>query len=232
MKSQHNKISHANDVRERKLFASGRRRLGKILLALTLLGSAYLLVSRKPGFLHNGNNTSTDKHPGDESGSIAASLADISVAILPAEASQQEIQDAVDSFIEWLRNYREGIESAQFRGWQFSLNKKTPPNPTRLYRNQLDQLDRQAFEVYAHPLHLLDRAQQQEIIRGALKTHFSLLRRAFRFVSGAEEEHVIRHFLRFYFSNAYGVNRIHLSNISPGICRGWDIDSPPGSWPA
>lgn len=149
--------------------------------------------------------------PGELTPEAVATLRAVAATVLPAALGEAKLNGAVDRFVAWVRDYREGIPLAP--GYGHPQLRRTRPSPAPRYISQLAALDR-AARAKAASWSALDlesrRALLDEALRSAGVTSLPL-RPAGR--------HVVADLMAHYFRSSEANDFCYQALIERRVCR-------------
>ncbi len=184
----------------------------------TVLRSLAALVAVKPlGSLElfAQSPTATDK--------AITTLKAVAEVVLPSSLGVAGREAAVQKFVAWTANYREGAE----RGGGYGNARLSPPtgsSPAAQYPAQFDALDRAAVARGARDFAALALPARREIVEAAL----NVPQRVTRLPSRPTGQNLIADFMGYYFNSEEGFDLAYKAAIGRDSCRSLDgSDKPP-----
>jgi hypothetical protein len=144
-----------------------------------------------------------------------AALKAIAEVTLPSAAGAEGRDRAVEQFVAWVRNYKEGADRGHGYG-NSQLSAPTGPSPAARYPAQFAALDKAAVDRGAASFAALAAAARRAVVESALNTPQPVTRLPAR-PTGAN---LIADFLGMYFSSAEAVDLCYRAAIERDTCRG------------
>jgi hypothetical protein len=144
-----------------------------------------------------------------------AALKAIAEVTLPSAAGAEGRDRAVEQFVAWVRNYKEGADRGHGYG-NSQLSAPTGPSPAARYPAQFAALDKAAVDQGAASFAALAAAARRAVVESALNTPQPVTRLPAR-PTGAN---LIADFLGMYFSSAEAVDLCYRAAIERDTCRG------------
>jgi len=140
-------------------------------------------------------------------------LAAIAEVVLPSELGRAGRDDAVGSFVRWVRNYREGADTDH--GYGFTRVRATGPSPARNYPAQIAALDAAARTRGAASFAAARLDHRRAIVEAAIAD--AKIERLPGRPSGG---HVATDLMGHYFNSAEAADRCYRARIARDSCRG------------
>jgi hypothetical protein len=141
-----------------------------------------------------------------------ARLRALAEAVLPTEVAAAARVELVDSFLRWIRNYREGAEMDH--GYGFTRLRRTPASPANKYPAQLAALDR-AARARGSAFETLDLAARRAVVASAID-----VAKIERLPSRPTADHVATDLMAFYFYGEAANDLAYRAEIRRDSCRG------------
>lgn len=155
-----------------------------------------------------------------------AALRGIAEVVLPVSIGQSGRDDAVRSFVTWVRNYKEGADRGHGYG-SSTLTAPTGPSPAARYPAQFAALDAAATAQGGSTFAALSLDRRRTIVETTLNTPQPVTRMPAR-PTGAN---LIADFMGFYFNSAAGYDAAYNAAIGRDTCRGLDgSEKAPEPW--
>jgi hypothetical protein len=149
--------------------------------------------------------------PRDLTPEAIATLNEVAPTVIPQSLGAQRTRVIVDKFVEWTRNYREGV--ALSHGYGHPRLQRTAPSPVARYLMQLASLDAEA------------RAKGGRWSALDLETRRALLDAAF-IQAGVRSlpprptgQHIVADLMTFYFRSSEANDYCYSAMINREICR-------------
>jgi hypothetical protein len=133
-------------------------------------------------------------------------------AVLPSELTPAGRSEVVDTFVRWLRNYREGAEMDH--GYGFTRLRQLPASPAAKYPAQLAALDR-AARVRGAAFETLDVAARRSVVAAAVDTA-----KIERLPVRPTGDHIATDLMGFYFHGEAANDLAYRAAIRRDSCRG------------
>jgi hypothetical protein len=146
-----------------------------------------------------------------------ATLKAIAEVTLPASAGAAGRDKAVEQFVRWVRNYKEGADRGHGYG-NSQLSPPAGPSPAARYPAQFAALDKAAADEGASSFAKLPVAARRAIVESALNTPQPVTRLPAR-PTGAN---LVADFMGLYFNSAEAVDLCYRAAIERDTCRGLD----------
>jgi hypothetical protein len=143
----------------------------------------------------------------------AATLRDVAAVVLPSSLGTSGIDDVVDQFTRWVRNYKAGAQMSA--GYGFTRIRTVPPNPSTQYAQQLQELEAAARARGAASLGKLDPAARRTLVESAVRAAgiTDMPRRP-------DGKHVAADIMSFFFFSSDGEDYLYAAAIQRDACRG------------
>ena len=155
-----------------------------------------------------------------------AALRAIAEVVLPASIGASGRDDAVRSFVTWVRNYKEGADRGHGYG-SSTLTAASGPSPAARYPAQFAALDKSAEALGIASFAGLPPERRLAIVESALNTPQPVTRLPAR-PTGAN---LVADFMGFYFNSAAGYDLAYNAAIGRDSCRGLDgSERAPDAW--
>ena len=150
-----------------------------------------------------------------------AALGAIAEVVLPTELGASGRADAVEAFVRWLRNYKEGADTDH--GYGNTRIRATGPSPVRSYQAQLAALDTRARATGASEFAAAPLADRRRIIEQAIDDA-----KIVRLPSRPSGAHIALDLMGHYFSSSSAADLCYRAAIGRDTCRGLpDSEKPP-----
>jgi hypothetical protein len=133
-------------------------------------------------------------------------------AVLPTELTPAGRTEIVDTFLRWLRNYRQGAEMDH--GYGFTRLRQTPASPAANYPAQLAALDR-AARTRGAAFETLDLAARRAIVAASIDTA-----KVERLPVRPTGDHIATDLMGFYFHGEAANDLAYRAAIGRDSCRG------------
>ena len=156
-----------------------------------------------------------DQQPGQLSAADIATLHAIADVVLPASIGADARDRAINRFVTWIRNYKEGAD----RGYGYgasTLSAPAGPSPALRYPPQFAALDQAAKDRGAASFAALGIDARRAIIETALNTPQPVTRMPAR-PTGAN---LVADFMGYYFNSADALDVCYEAAIRRDACRG------------
>ena len=127
----------------------------------------------------------------------------LAAVVLPASLGRAGANRIADNFVQWMREYREGVNAPS--GYGHPRTQLVPPNPSKDYAAQLRELG----------LAKLDPAAQRTAVEKALEAA-----KIDRIPPRPNGQHVAADLLAFYFMSPAGEDLLYGAAIRRDACRG------------
>jgi Gluconate 2-dehydrogenase subunit 3 len=148
-------------------------------------------------------------------------LADV---VLPSALGDPGRAAAVDRFVAWIRDYREGADRGHGYGAS-TLSQPSGPSPAARYRPQFAALDQLAKAHGATTFAGLPPERRREVVEAVLSQPERVINMPAR-PNGAS---LVADFMGYYFGSEGGYDLAYGAAIGRDTCRGLDgSDRPPG----
>jgi hypothetical protein len=152
-----------------------------------------------------------------------ATLRAVAEVVLPASIGRAGRDDAVDRFVSWVRNYREGADRGHGYGAS-TLSAPTGPSPAARYPAQFAALDAAAVARGAASFAALAIGPRRAVIEAVLNTPQPVTRLPAR-PTGAN---LVADLMGFFFNSPEGFDLAYAAAIGRDACRGLPgSDHPP-----
>lgn len=138
-------------------------------------------------------------------------LLSIGRSVLPGELGSDGKERIVRGFQEWLDDFRPEPEMAS--GWGSAEIPHGPPDPTRRWIEQLEQLDELAHQRHGAPFEELPEGERTALLRSTITEESLPLR------SPAEARHVAVGLLAFFYRSPEATNLCYRAAINSHSCR-------------
>jgi hypothetical protein len=132
-------------------------------------------------------------------------MRELAAVVLPASLGRAGTDKIADNFLQWIREYREGVNMAS--GYGHPRTQTVPPDPSRDYAAQLSALG----------LAKLDAAAKRGAVERALDSA-----KIDRIPPRPDGRHVAADLLAFYFGSSAGEDLLYNAAIRRDQCRGLD----------
>jgi Gluconate 2-dehydrogenase subunit 3 len=143
--------------------------------------------------------------------------------VLPASLSAADRDEAVATFVRWVRNYHEGADRGHGYG-NSQVQRPTGPSPAARYPEQFAALDTAAAAQGAASFSALPPAARRTIVAAALNDPQPVTRLPGR----PTGQNLVADFMGLYFNGADANDRCYQAAIQRDACRGLDgSDRPP-----
>jgi hypothetical protein len=133
----------------------------------------------------------------------AEEMRELAAVVLPASLGTAGTDRVADQFLQWIRDYREGVNMAS--GYGHPRTQIVPPNPSKNYAAQLRELG----------LAKLDAAARRGTVEAALTAA-----KIERIPARPDGRHVAADLLAFYFGSSAGEDLLYDAAIRRDACRG------------
>ena len=133
----------------------------------------------------------------------AGEMRELAAVVLPASLGRAGTDKVADAFLQWIRDYRDGVNAAS--GYGHPRTQVVPPNPSRDYASQLSALG----------LSKLDAAGKRAAVESALDAA-----KIDRLPQRPSGKHVAADLLSFYFGSPAGEDLLYNAAIRRDECRG------------
>jgi hypothetical protein len=143
-----------------------------------------------------------------------ATLRAIAEVVLPASIGRAGRDQAVDRFVAWVRNYREGADRGHGYG-SSTLSAPTGASPAARYPAQFAALDAAAAERGGASFAALAIGPRRTVIEAALNTPQAVTRLPAR-PTGAN---LVADFMGFFFNSPEGFDLAYSAAIGRDTCR-------------
>jgi hypothetical protein len=146
-----------------------------------------------------------------------ATLTAMAEVVLPSAIGAAGRDSAVEDFVRWLRNYREGADTGHGYG-AATLSRPTGPSPAARYPEQFAALDRAARAAGAASFAALAQAGRRAIVAAALEGPPRVTRLPAR-PTGAN---LVADFMGLWFNSAAAFDLAYNAQIGRDTCRSLD----------
>jgi hypothetical protein len=185
--------------------------------ALKVLASGYL----SSGFRLRAEDPSTFPLQAEETSEgfrlqaevTTETLLPLAAAVLPSELGADGQRKAVDAFVRWIREYREGADTDH--GYGNTRIRATGPSPARNYAAQLTALDAAATAKGAASFAAATIDVRRAIIEAALADA-----KIERLPARPNGGHIAADLMGHYFNSPDGANLCYKAEIDRDSCRG------------
>jgi hypothetical protein len=147
--------------------------------------------------------------------SHVATLKAVAEVVLPGAIGEAGRGAAVDRFVLWVRNYREGAD----RGYSYgssTLSQRAGPSPAARYPAQFEALDEQAKSRGGTSFAALAIDQRREILEAALEQP----QRVTNFPGRPNGANLVADFMGYYFTSGEAYDLAYDAAIGRDTCRG------------
>jgi hypothetical protein len=147
--------------------------------------------------------------------SQVATLKAVAAVVLPGAIGDAGRTAAVDRFVQWVKDYREGADRGHSYG-SSTLSQRSGPSPAAKYPAQFEALDEQARARGSASFAALAIEQRREILEAALDQPPRVTNLPGR-PNGAN---LVADFMGYYFTSGDGYDLAYEAAIGRDICRG------------
>src|SRR4051794_28246759 len=149
--------------------------------------------------------------------SHVATLNAVAEVVLPGAIGAAGRTAAVDRFVQWVRDYREGADRGHSYG-SSTLSQRSGPSPAAKYPAQFEALDEQARARGGASFTALAIEPRREILEAALDQPQRVTNLPAR-PNGAS---LVADFMGYYFTSGDGYDLAYDAAIGRDFCRGLD----------
>ena len=158
---------------------------------------------------------------GDAEIAALGALADV---VLPSAAGSEGRKQAVDRFVRWIRNYREGADRGHTYGAS-TLSQPSGPSPALRYAPQFSALEAAARAQGAATFASLALDRRRAVVEAALNG----VPRVVNLPARPTGSNLIADFMGYYFNSGDAYDLAYDAAIGRDRCRSLDgSDQPPG----
>ena len=143
----------------------------------------------------------------------ADALMPLAEVVLPSELGADGRHKAVDAFVRWIRDYKEGADTDH--GYGNTRIRSLGPSPAAAYPAQLAALDAAAFDHDATTFASASLAVRREIVEAAIA-----YAKVERLPGRPNGGHVATDLMGHFFASAEGSNLCYRAAIDRDSCRG------------
>jgi hypothetical protein len=172
------------------------------LARITLHGQAAATAQTAPTV-----TTLTESH--------VATLNAVAEVVLPGAIGDAGRTAAVDRFVRWVKDYREGADRGHSYG-SSTLSQRSGPSPAAKYPAQFAALDEQARARGSASFAALAMAQRREILEAALDQP----QRVTNLPGRPNGANLVADFMGYYFTSGDGYDLAYDAAIGRDTCRG------------
>jgi hypothetical protein len=147
--------------------------------------------------------------------SDVATLKAVAEVVLPGAIGEAGRAAAVDRFVQWVRDYREGADRGHSYG-SSTLSQKSGPSPAAKYPAQFAALDEQARTRGSASFAALAIDQRREILEAALDQP----QRVTNFPARPNGANLVADFMGYYFTSGEAYDLAYDAAIGRDTCRG------------
>ena len=144
-----------------------------------------------------------------------ATLNAVAAVVLPSAIGDAGRTAAVDRFVRWVKDYREGADRGHSYG-SSTLSQRSGPSPAAKYPAQFEALDEQARARGSASFAALAMEQRREILEAALDQP----QRVTNLPGRPNGANLVADFMGYYFTSGDGYDLAYEAAIGRDLCRG------------